>query len=277
MGVRTALRDHGLRALAAVTAVSVAAVIVFMLLLESHLADRMRQQTTTTETRAAGQQTAIDRLATGLDSARTQLQQHGLTPSVPPPSEILRGLPGPAGPAGAQGPGPSDVQVQTAVDAYLAIHPPAAGANATDVQIITAVTTYLRAYPPPPGPPGPGPTDTQIAGAVAVYVSAHPPPAGPQGPQGNQGNTGPAGASGSSGPQGPAGPAGATGPPPSGWSFTDPLGVTYDCTPDKQTPAPHYTCAVRGSASTPAPTATSSLALPFAILARTRKGRREMG
>lgn len=266
------LQRHAWHVLAVVLALAVAAVFACLLLLESHLADRMHRQSVQADSRAVGQQQAIDKLASGLDAARTQLQQHGLTPSVPPPSDLLRGLPGPAGPAGVQGPGPTDVQVQTAVDAYLAIHPPAGGTNATDAQIITAVTAYLRANPPPPGPPGPGPTDTQIAGAVAVYVSAHPPPAGPQGNPGPQGGQGVAGTTGA---QGPTGPTGATGPPPAGWSYTDPLGLTYDCAPDNQSPPPHYTCRPRSAVPTPSPSATSGLALPFATLSRLGYRRRK--
>lgn len=264
MDVRAAFRDHGWQRLKLVGGLAVVVVFVFVLVLMGRLSTQLHKQSASDDARASSQQTAIDRLASGIDSARTQLQQHGLTPSVPPPAEILRGVPGPAGPAGLQGPGPSDVQVQSAVDAYLAVHPPASGAGASDSQVIVAVTAYLHANPPPPGPPGPGPTDTQISDAVAVYMAAHPPPAGPQGSPGPQGSQGVAG---SAGAQGPAGPTGATGPPPAGWTFTDLAGVTYDCAPDGQKPAPHYTCTARPLLPLPGPTTSTVLGLPGAALA----------
>src|SRR5690242_21793492 len=69
---------------------------------------------------AQGQQaqaTVIAKLATGLDTTRKQLKQHGVTPKAPAASSIVKGVqgvpgaPGPAGATGAAGtagsPGPS--------------------------------------------------------------------------------------------------------------------------------------------------------------------------
>lgn len=186
-------------------------------------------------------------LATGLTTTERQLEALGVKPSAPPPAQII----GEAGPAGPQGPGPSDAQVQLAVDSYLIEHPPSQ--TASDSAVAATVAAYLTAHPPAPGPP---PSDAQVATAVSAYMSAHPAPSGPPGPVGSQGPQGDPGV-GEQGPQGPAGPAGQDGSPPAGWTWTDPSGVTYDCTRDGQTPTPHYTCTVRPSPS-PSPSASAS-------------------
>lgn len=88
------------------------------------------------------------------------------------------------GPQGDDGPGPTDDQVQVAVDDYLQANPPANGQNATDAQVSTAVAAYLMVHPPAdgepgePGDPGQDATDAQVASAVATYLMAHPPAAG---------------------------------------------------------------------------------------------------
>jgi hypothetical protein len=93
----------------------------------------------------------------------------------------------------------------------------------------------------PSGPPGPsgspgsdgeegsdGATGSPgVPGAVGATG-----PAGPQGPQGDPGVAGP---------QGEQGPPGDRGPAPSGWTFTDGQGVTYECTQDSAD-STHYTC-----------------------------------
>jgi hypothetical protein len=62
---------------------------------------------------------------------------------------------------------------------------------------------------------------------------------GPPGPRGEPGKDGADGKDSTvPGPQGERGPAG---PPPSGWTYTDHLGVKYQCTPDEPGSA-HYTC-----------------------------------
>jgi hypothetical protein len=186
---------------------------------------------------------AITALAGEVDTARAQIKALGGTPNVPPPQVVISGA---AGPQGLQGPGPSDAQVQAAVDVYLGQHPPS-GTVPTAV-VDAAVTVYLTAHPPAPGPP---PSDAQVAAAVAAYMAANPAPSGPPGPQGQPGvgQTGPAGAPGKDG---------APGSPPAGWTWTDPSGTTYNCVPDGQTPAPHYTCA----APSPSPSASSPSSSP---------------
>jgi len=88
--------------------------------------------------------------------------------------------------------------------------------------------------PGPPGPPGavgsPGPR-----GEPGATVT------GPPGPKGEPGEDGKDGVDGSPGPQGERGPRGEPGPPPSGWTYTDHLGVTHTCTPVEPGSAT-YTC-----------------------------------
>lgn len=177
---------------------------------------------------AQGQQaqaTVIAKLATGLDTTRKQLKQHGVTPKAPAASSIVKGVqgvpgvPGPAGATGAAGtagsPGPSGAPGRNGSNGS----PGAAGS------------------PGPAGPSGsPGASATGAAGQTGSTG-----PVGPQGPRGDQGEQGP---------KGDTGDTGATGPAPSGWSFTYPpgaLGVTYNCTPDG-VGSTHYSCAPASSA-----------------------------
>lgn len=97
------------------------------------------------------------------------------------------------------------------------------------------------------GPSGaPGPSST-VAG-----------PAGPVGPQGDRGE------------KGDTGDTGATGPAPSGWTYTDGAGVTYECTPDSDG-STHYTCTPDAASPTPAPSHPESAMLVLsAALARRR-------
>lgn len=191
----------------------------------------------------------------------SQLRGLGATPVVSPPSPIA-GPVGPAGPTGAQGPGPSQQQIDDAVTHYLADHPPAAGKDATAEQVAAAVGAYLSAHPPAPGRP---PTAEEIAGAVSTYCAGHGGCVGPAGQsasdsqvatavaaycgqspspcQGPAGPAGPSGADGPSGPPGPTGPSGAPGKPPAGWTYTDRLGLQHTCTrSNTDDSAPTYNC-----------------------------------
>lgn len=62
---------------------------------------------------------------------------------------------------------------------------------------------------------------------------------GPQGPKGGDGKDGADGKD--STVPGPKGDPGPTGPPPSGWTYTDPLGRTHECTPDAPG-STHFIC-----------------------------------
>jgi hypothetical protein len=223
-----------LAAASAVLLVALFALVVFLLLVVDRAGGRIDSQAS-----------AISALASGDSQLRAQVRSLGGTPNVPPPQVIISGIPGAAGPVG---PGPSDAQVQGAVDDYLAAHPPVAAVSTQ--ALTTVVAAYLTEHPPAPGPP---PSDAQVATAVAAYMAANPAPSGPPGPQGSPGV----------GEQGPAGPAGTPGSAPAGWTWTDPSGTTYDCAQDGGTPAPHYACAARPSPSaspsqSPSPTDSTS-------------------
>ncbi|MEV7394362.1 collagen-like protein [Streptomyces sp. NPDC091215] len=124
--------------------------------------------------------------------------------------------------------------------------------------------------PGPPGPPGPSgkpaPTITPSPGASGAVGAT-----GAQGPQGEPGAN-----STVAGPQGPQGEPGATGPPPSGWTFTDADGNTQECTQDTQG-STHYTCRITSaSSSSPAPEHQSQKRglLSLAVLTMTASYRR---
>jgi len=197
------------------------------------------------------QSNIISGLSTGLSGAQSQLKANGIQPSQPAPSQIIAQA-GPPGPAGPAGPGPSDAQVQAAVQAYLQQHPIAGQPPTTD-QVAAVVEVYLAQHPAPAGSPGPtgasgpGPSDAQIAAAVAVWESGHPSvgPSGPSGPSGAPGPSGPPGV-GATGPQGEPGSPGPSGPAPSGWVWveTPPIGnpKTHTCVPSTQGPSPYYSC-----------------------------------
>jgi hypothetical protein len=129
---------------------------------------------------------------------------------------------------------------------------------------------------PIPGPPGPkgdkgdpgkaAPTITPSRGASGAAGVP-----GPQGPQGEPGadSTVP-------GPQGPQGEQGATGPPPSGWTYTDGTGATYECTPDSDG-STHYTCRITSAGSSspsPSPGPQNRGLLGAAVLAMTARYRK---
>ncbi len=198
------------------------------------------------------QDKVVAALSSNLAGAQSQLKQHGIEPSQPPPSQIIAQA-GPPGPQGSQGPGPSDAQVAAAVTTYLAQHP-IAGLPPTQEQVAAVVAVYMTQHPAPAGSPGPsgaagaGPSDAQIAAAVALWEQGHPTvgPSGPSGPTGAAGASGAPGSPGGPGSPGPSGAPGATGPAPSGWVYveTPPIGnpKTHTCTPSTEGPSPYYSC-----------------------------------
>jgi hypothetical protein len=160
---------------------------------------------------------SIAALAAALNGAQGQLKANGITPSQPPPASLIGspGPPGATGPAGQSGPsGPPGP----------AGPPGPSGASGS------------------PGTPGsPGPTGQPGPGGAAGSPGA----AGVPGPSGAAGPSGAPGQNGSPGEPGPVGPTGPQGPPgaaPSGWTYTDALGVTHTCTPTTGTPPPQYSC-----------------------------------
>lgn len=242
--VSDVVRRRGLHASMALLTLLAALLLVWMVTRLGAASDQLDTQ----RRQLGAQDTAIGQLAAGLGTTEQQLKEHGISPSAPPPASIIAQ----AGPAGPQGPGPSDAQVQAAVDVYLGQHPPT-GTVPTPA-IDAAVTVYLTQHPPAPGPP---PSDAQVAAAVATYMAANPAPSGPPGPQGQPGvgQTGPAGPQGPVGPAGPQGQAGDPGPAcPSGYQLTTetmPSGRTaLVC---EQPPSPSPSASPSGSPSTPPP------------------------
>jgi outer membrane murein-binding lipoprotein Lpp len=144
---------------------------------------------------------AVTTLATDVRTMRSQIQAMGGTPAAPDPAKAVEDLPDRA-----------EVPVP---------------------------------IPGPPGPQGPkgdtgaaAPTITPSPGApgTAGADSTVPGPQGPAGPPGADSTVpGPAGEKGEQGDKGDPGQA------PSGWTFTDGTGTTYDCAPDSDG-ATHYTC-----------------------------------
>lgn len=133
--------------------------------------------------------------------------------------------------------------------------------------------------PGSPGPSGsPGVTGkTGASGASGAPGVAGSPgavgatgAAGSPGPAGPQGEAGPVGPQGDQGPKGDTGDTGATGPAPSGWTYTDGAGVTYECTPDSDG-STHYTCQPTTPSPSPTPSNPSdALLVGSATLARRR-------
>lgn len=109
-----------------------------------------------------------------------------------PPGKTVVGPQGEPGPPGATpqaipGPGPTALDVATAVGSYCEAHDDCKGR--TGEKGSTGDTGGA-------GPTGPGPSDAQIAAAVQAYCDAHNGcvgPQGPQGPPGPQGEPGPVG------------------------------------------------------------------------------------
>lgn len=133
-------------------------------------------------------------LSNAVTALRSQVEQLGAEPAVPPAAEVVS-IPGKPGATGATG----DV-----------------GAKGD------------RGDPGPAGPAGPvGPRGETGATGGTGGVG----PAGPEGAQGPRGETGATGSVGGDGPAGPAGPAGPTGPPPATFTCVfNPVTSVFDCT-----------------------------------------------
>jgi hypothetical protein len=164
------------------------------------------------------QATVIDRLSSSLDTTRQQLQQHGVTPSAPPAQSIVKAVPGVPGAVGAPG-----VQGEQGVPGPVSTVPGPSGPRGPAGPVSTV--------PGPTGPDGAPGADSTVPG-----------PAGPAGPPGADSTV--PGPKGDQGDQGVAGRDGAAGQPPAGWTWTDPAGISYTCSPvDGFDPsAPRYTC-----------------------------------
>ncbi len=172
------------------------------------------------------QATVIAKLATGLDTTRKQLKQHGVTPKAPAASSIVKGVrrtrrPGTGGSDGCSGHGRQPRTVrrtgperQKRFARHRGLTWPGRTLGRTRRQ------RYRSA----------GRGGSNRTGRTPGPQGRH---TGRQGPKGDTGDTGP------------------TGPAPSGWSFTYPpgaLGVTYNCTPDGAG-STHYSCAPASGAA----------------------------
>lgn len=246
-----------------------ALVVVLVMLSKLGMASR---QLTDLRSQQTQQSKAVSLLSSNLADAQAQLKAHGITPTQPPPAQIIAqaGPQGPQGIPGATGPGPSDAQVQAAVAAYLTAHP-IAGQPPTDAQVAAVVAVYMTQHPPAAGPAGPAgpagavgaqgppPSDAQIAAAVAAWEQTHPAPSGPPGPSGPSGppgpsgvgETGPQGPQGEPGSPGPAGPAGSPGPAcPSGYQPTQETINDHDAVVCEQPPPSTPSSSPTGTAPT---------------------------
>jgi len=169
------------------------------------------------------------------DALARQVQSLGHSPVAGPPGsrgEAGQSIVGPRGPRGSTGASGKPAPTITP-------SPGASGASGAPGKPGADSTVA--------GPSGaPGPSST-VAG-----------PAGPVGPQGDRGE------------KGDTGDTGATGPAPSGWTYTDGAGVTYNCTPDSDG-STHYTCTPDAASPTPSPSNPESAVLVLsAALARRR-------
>jgi hypothetical protein len=132
------------------------------------------------------QEHRLDAFNEALTLEQQGIEEKGGTPIAPAPEEIIEDPDvDPPLPVG-----PTDEQVQEAVEAYFREHPVQDGENASPAQIAAAVINYLTENPPAPGQPGPPPSDEQISNAVAAYLAANPPPPGPPGQDGTNGTDG---------------------------------------------------------------------------------------
>jgi hypothetical protein len=191
------------------------------------LSDRTNQQGDT-----------ITALSQSLDSSRKQLQDNGITPTVPPAKTVvekIEGSPGAKGDTGAAGvqgpagsPGPSGSAGPRGQKGDTG--------NAGDTG--QAGTSGVAGETGPSGAPGVNGKDGQD---------------GAQGPQGDPGPAGPQGEAGAAGPQGPQGDPGPQGTLPSTMTINHADGSTETCTLQGDST---YNCS--GTSSTPAPTDTPS-------------------
>jgi len=184
--------------------------------------------------------TAVSTLAGDVRALRAQVQAAGKTPVAPDPTAAVGNL-------------PARTEVPVPIPG-----PPGPKGDKGDTG---------AAASPVPGPSGPA----GVPGADSIV----PGPVGSPGAAGAQGEPGPAGVDGQDGIDGQDG---SNGQPPAGWTWTDPAGQTYTCTPAAgfDPSAPRYTCAPdsAGPTSSPSPTGSDSGLLSLGLLASTSVYRR---
>ncbi len=178
---------------------------------------------------------AVSTLAGDVRALRAQVQSKGGTPVAPDPSKAIANLP-----------------------------------DRTEVPV---------PIPGPPGPKGdPGPSASPGATGPAGSPGANstvPGPEGSPGVAGTQGDPGPAGPAGQDGKDGTDGKDGSNGSPPAGWTYTDPAGIEYSCSPvDGFDPSsPQYACSPQ-AATPPAQSTDRGGLLGIGMLATSAAYRR---
>lgn len=93
-----------------------------------------------------------------------QVRALGARPVVQPPTPVAPAVP--EAPPSTRVVGPTQADLDAAVERYFATHPP----GDTPAIVATKVAAYLTAHPPKPGPP---PTPAMIATAASHYIQAH--------------------------------------------------------------------------------------------------------
>ena len=176
-------------------------------------------------------------LSKALAAQRQQVQDLGQKPVAPPPATILKdpsatmGPPGTPGANGATGPAGRGVASLVCISGKWRV-------QYTDGTVDASAGACT-------GPPGPiGATGTTGVGGSNGTNGADG-AAGQPGAAGPSGAPGPPGADGKNGSDGKDGADGAVGQPPASWTWTSPLGLTYTCTRNSDSPdsAPTYACA----------------------------------
>jgi hypothetical protein len=223
--VGTQLSRIPLWLLAVVGALIVVVVALLSLLLNSHIqtsqnaADTANANSAAIKSQAAPLAGQVQSVCNSGGVAATQLAASGACTQAQRVQSVVA-IPGPTGP---QGPGPSQSQIDDAVNRYFAAHPlpagqlppvsevaslvatylaanpPAPGANATPQMVTDAVTNYCGSHNGCAGPAGQNATDSQVATEVANYCAAHDNCAGPQGTAGANGQNGTNGTNGVNG------------------------------------------------------------------------------
>lgn len=172
------------------------------------------------KTLAQANEAAISTLASALEAEQQAAVEEGREPAGPSAEELignldidqrvadqvaeviddLGGIRGPPGPAGAEGPPPSQESVRVAVSLYCSVDDRCRGARGrqgqpgeqgvsgpapTPEQVAEAVATFCSedSCVGPEGPQGPGPSEGQIVSAVLTFCNEND-CMGPQGPRG---------------------------------------------------------------------------------------------
>lgn len=190
----------------------------------------------------------INKLASGLDTARGQLQHNGIQPEGPPADEIIKEVPGKDGAPGAQG-----AQGSQGLPGSPGL-PGSAGVNATGVPGATGASGAPGADGKDGAPGAPGADATGAPGAPGT-----PGKDGAPGAPGAPGTPGKDGQDGAAGAPGPKGDTGAPGAAPGTYTLHWPDGSTFICTRSGGEASTSFDCTAQGgTAPDPTPTDAAS-------------------